>query len=71
MWFLHCIFFNVCSEKTQHILYFPKNPVLVVLFGLLLCYVVSVLVDFGLRFILEKKNKFLDSTQRKLFGIKK
>ena len=38
MWFIHCVFFNVSNEVTQRILYWPKQPVLVVAFGLLICY---------------------------------
>lgn len=38
MWFIHCVFFNVSNEVTQRILYGPGYPVLVVAFGLLICY---------------------------------
>lgn len=57
MWFLHCVFFNVFREITQPILYFPQNPVLVVLFGLLLCYLLAAVVDPVLKRILKEKNR--------------
>lgn len=59
MWFVHCIFFNMCKEYTQPILYFPKNPVLVVLWGLLICLAVSAAVTEALRPLLKLKNKLL------------
>ena len=59
MWFLHCIFFNVCNSITQPVLYWPKNPVLVVLWGLLLCYVPAVLLDKLIAPANKLKNRFL------------
>lgn len=56
MWFLHCIFFNVSQEVFQPILYLPKNPVLVVLWGLLLCYVFARIIDIPLKKIINFKN---------------
>ena len=57
MWFIHCIFFNACKTLTQKILYFPKNPILVTLFGLLLCYVFATMISFIIDPLLRKKNK--------------
>lgn len=57
MWFLHCVFFNCCKEITQHWLYFPKNPVLVTIWGLALCYVLALLLDIPLKRLLKAKNK--------------
>lgn len=59
MWFFHCIFFNVCRNITQPVLYAPKNPVLVTLWGLLLCYIPSVLIDKLIRPVNKLKNRFL------------
>lgn len=59
MWFFHCIFFNACRNVTQPILYAPRLPVLVVLWGLLLCYVPSVLIDKLIRPANKLKNRFL------------
>ena len=59
MWFLHCVFFNVCKETTQPILYAPKNPLLVLLFGLILCYALAVLIDGLLKPVRNLKNKYL------------
>lgn len=41
MWFVHSIFFNCSKEIFQPILYWPKNPVLVVLWGLIICWYVA------------------------------
>lgn len=45
MWFLHCIFFNVSAPVFQPILYFPRTPILVVLWGLGLCYAAARLIS--------------------------
>ena len=54
---LHGIFFNTCKEYTQWILYYPKNPILVLLWGLALCLFVSVIIMFPIDFIVKIKNK--------------
>ena len=59
MWFVHCIFFNVCKEYTQPILFFPKNPILVLLWGIVICLAVSAAVTEALRPLLKLKNKLL------------
>ena len=46
MWFGSCIFFNNCKIISQPILYAPKNPLLVMIWGLLVCYLFACL--FGL-----------------------
>lgn len=38
MWFIHSVFFNCSKEIFQPILYWPKDPVLVVLWGLIICW---------------------------------
>lgn len=55
MWFLHCVFFNCCKEYTQPVLYFLKNPLLVFLFGLGICYLAAVLIDIPLKKLLNRK----------------
>lgn len=42
MWFFHCIFFSCSKEITQRLLYFPKYPVLVLVWGLVLSYICAV-----------------------------
>lgn len=59
MWFLHCVFFDVCRDVAQPVLYWPKNPVLVVIWGLTLCYVPAVLLDKLIVPINKLKNRFL------------
>lgn len=55
MWFLHCVFFNCSKEYTQPILYALKNPVLVLLFGLTICYLLAILIDMPLKKLLKRK----------------
>lgn len=57
MWFFHSIFFNCSKEYTQRILYFPRDPILVVLWGLLICYLLSVLVSVPINFLIKTKNE--------------
>lgn len=45
MWFVSCIFFNNCKLIFQPILYWPHNPILVTLWGLLLCFSISFVLD--------------------------
>lgn len=41
MWFWHCMFFNVCKEYTQPVLYFLKEPIVVLMWGLGVCWVLA------------------------------
>lgn len=59
MWFVHCLFFNSCKAYTQPILYFPKNPLLVLLWGLLICLALSFAVTKAVAPLLRLKNKLL------------
>ncbi|MBQ3417945.1 MAG: acyltransferase [Ruminococcus sp.] len=59
MWFFHSIFFNSCKEYTQPILYFPKNPILVLLWGLLICFGISFAVTKAIAPLLKLKNRLL------------
>lgn len=59
MWFLHALFFNCCKTITQPMIYAPRNPVLVLLLALIVCYGAAVLVDLAVRPILRLKNKYL------------
>lgn len=61
MWFYHCIFFNCCRQFTQIVLYFPKNPVLVLLNGLILCYMAAVLTEPVRKVLVGGKNRLLDA----------
>lgn len=57
MWFLHCAFFNTYKEYTQWLLFLPKNPVLVLLWGLFICLVASYVIMIPINFIIKMKNK--------------
>lgn len=41
MWFLSCAFFNISKKTTQIVLFWPRNPILVLIWGLVLCRVVA------------------------------
>ncbi len=56
MWFISCIFYGNSSSIFQPILYLPHNPVLVTLWGNLLCYVFSYVADIGIKRIQNYKN---------------
>ena len=45
MWFGSCIFFNTSKSLFQPILYLPRNPVLVVIWGTFLCYIFAFLMS--------------------------
>lgn len=59
MWFLHCAFFNYSDRLLQPILYFPRNPVLVLLWGLFLCYAAARGIDAMCRPLIQFKNRLL------------
>ncbi len=59
MWFLHCIFFNETKSVFQPILYLPKNPVLVLIWGLALCYGAAVMINWPVKWLLKGKNRLL------------
>lgn len=41
MWFLHCAFFNECKTVLQPLVYYLRNPVFIVLFGVSICYILA------------------------------
>lgn len=55
MWFLHCLFFNCCQAFTQPLLYWPKLAVLVLAWGLAICYAGARLLHWPLDRILGRK----------------
>ena len=59
MWLLHCAFFNVSAAVTQPLLYWPGNPLLVLGWGLLLCWSLAVALDWAMRPLLRAKNRLL------------
>ena len=61
MWFVHCMFFNVCSSKTQMLLYWPGNPLLELLNGLLICYLASRILSVPVG--------YLQTLRKKVFGL--
>lgn len=59
MWFTSCMFFGCCKKAFMPVLYFPHNPVLVTVWGLLLCYIASVGIDFVVKRVNGWKNRLL------------
>ncbi len=57
MWFVSCAFFSNLSQKLQPFLYWPHNPVLVVLWGCLLCYIISIFFNILSKNLCKFKNK--------------
>lgn len=45
MWFIHCIFFNSLKEWTQPLLYFPRLPIVVLVWGVSLCLILAIPFD--------------------------
>lgn len=60
MWFLHGAFFNVIGVYTKKILYFPKCPFLVLVWGLIVCYVVAISLRIPINWILKKANRLFN-----------
>lgn len=56
MWLLSCAFFNVGKAVCQPVLYAPRLPLLVLLWGLLLCYAAARLIDVPIRALLRLQN---------------
>lgn len=59
MWFASCIFYNNSKAVFNPILYYPHNPVLVTVWGLLLCYVFSFVMDKVLSKVVNIKNSLM------------
>ena len=59
MWFFHAVFFNCLREYTQPLIYAPKNPVLVILLSLAVCYVLAVASEKMIDPLLKWKRKVL------------
>ena len=57
LWFLHCAFADQLKDLIQPVLYFPRNPVLVTIFGLAMCLAVAVVLQIPINAINKLKNK--------------
>ena len=60
MWFLHGAFFNVICVYTKKILYFPKCPFLVLVWGLIMCYIVAIILRIPINWMTRKANRLFD-----------
>lgn len=45
MWFIHCVFFNVSKTTWQPILYAPYYPIFVIIWGCIICFSVSYIMN--------------------------
>ena len=59
MWFIHGCFFANCKHMFQPILYFPRNPILVTLWGLFLCYLCALPINVIVQQINSIKNRLI------------
>lgn len=53
MWFVSCVYFNQLKVYTQKILYVSNNPILVVIIGTASCYLLALIFDSVINFILK------------------
>lgn len=53
IWFLHCMFFNITKEIFQPVAFYPGNPVLVLIWVMLLCLGMAKCIDLTKSKILE------------------
>lgn len=58
IWFAHCIFFNISRKFTQPFLYWPKEPILVLIWGLSLCCILVAFIKRPIDKIISIKNKW-------------
>jgi len=56
MWFVSCAFYDNCYTIFQPILYIPHNPVLVLIWGTILCFIPAYLINMMLQFIIKKSS---------------
>ncbi len=59
MWITSSLFFDCMYLYTQRILYLPHNPILVLLWGLSLCYLMAIILSLPINRILSIKNSLL------------
>ena len=57
MWFWHCMFFGALGKYTKRILYTPRNPILVLLWGIAICLSLSVISDLVVKALALTKKK--------------
>lgn len=57
MWFISCIFFNNSKTIFQPILYLPRDPIVVTLWGLAICFIAAYCFDGIIRKLQNIKNK--------------
>ncbi len=60
MWFIHCVFFNMCKNTFQPILYlFRFSSIVTVIWGILLCYLIAYIFHFPIDKLIRAKNKYI------------
>ena len=64
LWSVHCLFFNEDAVFTQKYLYIPHNPIIVLIWGVLVCYGFSCMVELIYKTIVNA-NMYLSHTPGK------
>lgn len=59
MWFFHCIFFNALNRFTQPVIFYPQIPLLVLCFGLILCIIPSIIIDYPIKKLIRVKDQII------------
>lgn len=59
MWFLHSVFYNVLDVYTKQVLYLPHCPFLVLVWGLLICFIAAFILKFPINWVIQIKDKLL------------
>lgn len=59
MWFISCIFFGNSKTVFQPILYYPHHPVLVIIWGLVMCYTAACVIDYIIEGIKRQTIRFI------------
>ena len=63
MWFLHCVLLNNCRRFFQRVIYFPHNPVLVILWALIFFYAMACIVNIPVEYLTAWEKKQLNRMQ--------
>lgn len=51
IWLVSCLFFGAAKETYQPVLYAPRHPVMVILWGLLICYAAGRVIEIAAKFM--------------------
>lgn len=57
MWLVSCMFFNKCNVVMQKILYYFSDPIVSLILGTVICYVIACGLDFIIKYFIAIKNR--------------